>query len=173
MADYNLGPFRIRPRGEFDPSEAYRFLDLVSYNGSSYVCINNDTIDGVSVTGVLPAGQDSSELYWQLIASKGDKGSGYQEYLTVTNGVWDFSKSDKIIIPDSAEDTLTITNIYSGCCGLILTTKELELPVNSDYSIDFWYVSCGTNQYYMYTFVYGGYGTHRDTFVWNRTVVNR
>ena len=173
MADYNLGPFRIRPRGEFDSNESYRFLDLVTYNGGSYICINNDTIDGTSVSGVLPTGENASETYWQLIAAKGDKGSGYQEFLTVTNGIWDFSKSDKIIIPDSAGSILNITNIYSGCCGLILTKKELELPVNSDYSIDFWYTSCGTNQYYMYTFVYGGYEVNRDTFIWNRTVINK
>ena len=46
MAEYNLGPFRIRPMGIFDSSKSYRFLDLVAYNGGSYVCINMDTIDG-------------------------------------------------------------------------------------------------------------------------------
>ena len=46
MSDINLGPFRLNPRGEIKPGEKYKFLDLVTYKGSSYVNINNDTIDG-------------------------------------------------------------------------------------------------------------------------------
>ena len=42
MSDINLGPFRLNPRGEIKPGEKYKFLDLVTYKGSSYVNINND-----------------------------------------------------------------------------------------------------------------------------------
>lgn len=172
MADYNLGPFRIRPRGEFKSSESYRYLDLVTYNGGSYVCINLDTIDGIAVTGVLPEGQASSESYWQCIAHKGDKGDTgdqYKNFITITDGLWDYSKSDKIIIPDNGSVNLAIINVYDGCCGVVLSSKELDLPYNSEYSIDFNYISCSTNQYYMYTFIY----TPSNKFSWNRTVINK
>ena len=44
MADYNLGPYRPRPRGVFSSIEMYRYLDIVEYNGSSYININYDKI---------------------------------------------------------------------------------------------------------------------------------
>lgn len=176
MADYNLGPYRPRPRGEFVSSENYRYLDIVTYNGGSYICINLDTIDGIAVAGVLPTGSVESELYWQALAEKGEKGDmadGYNSFITVSNGVWDFNNSDKIIIPENAPDTLEISNAYNGCCGVILTTKDLTLPSNSNYSIDYNYISCMTNQYYMYTFVYGSHIGDSDKFIWNRTVIDQ
>lgn len=176
MTEYNMGPYRIRPCNEFDPTKSYRYLDLVTYDGGSYLCCNMDTIDGIAVTGVLPTGQPQSKLYWQCIGSRGEKGetgNGYKEFISITNGVWDFSKSDKIIIPDNGSDTLLISNVSNGCCGVILTSKELTLPTNSEYSIDFNYVTCGTNQYYMYTFIYGAYDGSNNKFIWNRTVINQ
>ena len=96
----------------------------------------------------------------------------YDGFLSVTNGVWDYSKSDKIIIPDNGESTITINNVYNGCCGMICTTKNLALPSNSDKSIDFNYINAGTNQYYMYTFVYGtNVITNTNKYIWNRTVI--
>lgn len=174
MADYGLGPFRVRPRGRYNPSATYRFLDLVAYDGGSYLLINKDTLDNnIDVVGVLPAGQDESELYWQCIVERGEKGETadqYYEFVEVTDGQWDFSVSDKIIIPEGGVPTLTINNAYNGCCGVVLTAEELTLPENSDYSIDFYYVTRGTNQYYLYTFVYGAI-TGDDKFIWNRTVI--
>lgn len=175
MAEYNLGPFRIRPRGEFNPSENYRFLDLVTYNGGSFVCINMDTVDGTAAVGILPEGESKSQLYWQCIAHKGDKGDigGYQNFIKIEDGIWDYSESDKIIIPDECTiNTLDITNVYNGCCGIVLTNKDLELPVNSEFSIDYNYATCNANQYYIYTFIYGSYITENNKFIWNRTVVN-
>lgn len=175
MSEYNLGPFRIRPRGEFNSSSNYRFLDLVTYNGSSFICINYDTIDGIGVVGVSPEGQTSSSLYWQCIAHKGEKGDTgdqYSNYISITNGIWDYSQTDKIIIPDEGLDTLTINNIYDGCCGVIITKKDLTLPTNSDYSIDYNFITVDVNQYYMYTFIYGkNIITNNNRYIWNRTVI--
>lgn len=172
MADFNLGPFRIRPRGVFNANNSYRFLDLVFYNGGSYILINQNAIDGNEISGILPAGSTNSEDYWQCIVERGEKGDTadqYPAFITVTDGNWDFSETDKIIIPEGANTILNITNIYNGCCGLILSTEELTLPENSDRSIDFYYVEVRANQYYMYTFVYGGIVD--DRFIWNRTVI--
>ena len=177
MADFNLGAFRINPKKDFDATKEYRFLDLVAYNGGAYLCCNEDTIDGDACVGILPTGQSNSELYWMCIAARGETGaaaSSYPSFITVTDNAWDYTKSDKIIIPSGAKSgTLEITGVYDGCCGLILSkNKNLALPANSDYAIDFNYVTAGTNQYYMYTFVYAKMDTGYR-FIWNRTVINQ
>ena len=176
MAEYDLGPYRIRTCGEFDSTRAYKYLDIVTYNGGSYICCNLDTIDGTAAIGILPEGEHRSNLYWQCIALRGEKGEtgdSYKSFINVTNGKWDFSLSDKIVIPEGAPDTLEISNVYNGCCGIILSQKELELPTNSDYSIDFYYVTRNATQYYMYTFVYGACISSNKKFIWNRTVINQ
>ena len=173
----NLGPFRPRPRGNFSSKEKYRFLDLVSYNGGSYICINYDTIDGTAAIGVLPTGAHNSEAYWQCIAEKGEPGLIEVEYLPIghlEDGVWDFDVTDKIYVEEYFNDILDITNVYDGCCGAILTkNNNLQLPINSDYSIDFNYTNItSANQYYLYTFIYANMGSG-SRFIWNRTVINK
>ena len=53
MADFNLGVYRPRPMGAFDPTENYRYLDIVTYDGASYININLDTIDGLMAHGII------------------------------------------------------------------------------------------------------------------------
>lgn len=173
----NLGPFRVRPRGKFSSEIGYRFLDLVSYEGGSYLCSNYDTIDGTAVIGVLPTGANDSEAYWMCIAEKGEPGLIEVEYLPIgnlENSIWDFNITDKIYVEESFSDTINITNVYDGCCGAILTkNKNLQLPANSDYSIDFNYTNIiSANQYYLYTFIYANMGAG-SRFIWNRTVINK
>lgn len=66
MATQNLGKVVILPKGAYDAGTAYAFLDVVTYNGSSYIC---KAVNGS--TGNLP----TDTTYWQLIASKGDTGA--------------------------------------------------------------------------------------------------
>lgn len=175
MSDYNLGPYRIKPRGEFDPEANYIFLDLVTYDGGSYVCINYDTIDGVACIGVLPEGEVRSASYWQCIAHKGDKGDTGDMYLpfkTVSNGNWNYNETDKIIVPANATTNIEIENVYDGCCGLILSKQELSFPPNSIYAADFSYVNTsGIADWYLYTFVYANLGSAYN-FIWSRSVIN-
>jgi len=53
----------LTPLGEFDPLESYVTGDSVSYLGSSYVAIQ-------ATTGNLP----TNNLFWQIIAEKGETG---------------------------------------------------------------------------------------------------
>lgn len=177
MADFNLGPYRPKPRGEFNSTTPYKYLDIVAYNGGSYICCNLDTIDGDAVIGVLPTGETRSEIYWQCVGAKGEKGDIGEEYLgfkTITDGIWDFSQTDKILIPDSATtDRINIINVYNGCCGLIITKKILNLPSNSNYALDYNYITANSNQYYLYTFIYGATPFNSNNrFIWKRTVIN-
>lgn len=57
-----LGTVAMTPKGEYDSSAYYERLDIVIYNGSSYVAIQ-------STNGNLP----TNTTYWQLLAQKGAK----------------------------------------------------------------------------------------------------
>lgn len=65
MADTRLGFVGTLPVGAWSNSTAYKYLDVVTYNGSSYVA-KTETVP----SGTLP----TNTTYWQLMASKGDKG---------------------------------------------------------------------------------------------------
>ena len=168
MSEYNMGPFKPNPRGEFDSNKRYKYFDLVSYEGSSYLNINKDLIDGDSCTGILPTGMENSKDYWMLNAAKGDKGvvDRYLPFITITNGEWDFNKSDKCIVHSDVSE-IKVINYYDGCCGIMITDNpSLTIVNNSDYSIDFDYATIYGAQYYMYTFV-----CMIDKLIWNRTVI--
>ena len=62
--DYNLGRFRLNPRGKFNPEVRYDFLDLVYYKGSSYICVNEQ-----GCYGIIPDSTENSFVYWQCNAS--------------------------------------------------------------------------------------------------------
>ena len=172
---YNLGPFRLRPRGAFNPEVEYRYLDTVKYNGSSYWCINYDTIDGVACIGIPPIGSPQSAAYWDVLAEKGDKGDlsdQYQSFMTVTNGAWNYANTDKIFIPENGRNTISISNPYDGCCGIIITRLDLVLPSNSLRKVDYDYVDLDyDDDMYLYTFVYGNFGGGYK-FVWSRSIIN-
>ena len=64
MAKQNLGKVACVPKGEYDNSVTYNKLDIVTYNGSSYIAIQETT------TGNVP----TNTYYWNLLAEKGDTG---------------------------------------------------------------------------------------------------
>ena len=120
MSNINLGPFRLNPRGELKPGEKYKFLDLITYEGSSYVNINNDIIDGDASINQLPTEEQGATKYYQLIAARGPKGEApeqYDKFITITNNDWDYSLADKIKIGGSYDNTIPINilNVYDGC----------------------------------------------------------
>lgn len=168
MSEYNMGPFKPNEKGEFNPETRYKYFDMVSYNGSSFLNINRDPVDGDSCIGIIPEGDERSEEYWFCIAHKGDTGriEQYKPFITITNGIWDFSLSDKCIVPTEIGE-LRVDNTYDGCCGIMITDHPaLKILNNSDYSIDFDYVKALSGQYYMYSFV-----CMNEKLIWNRTVI--
>ena len=176
--EYNMGPFKPNKKGKFDPTENYKYFDMVLYNGSSYLNINRDLLYGVTCIGILPVGEAESELYWQCIAEKGEKGDAATSYLPFieidTDGVWDFNLSDKAYLNNNITSSIDILNVYSGACGILISDRDnFSLPSNSDYSLDYNYVRAMNNQYYMYSFVCMPNGENNLKFLWNRTVMNR
>ena len=61
---YNLGKVAITPRGAYSSTAQYTPLDILSYNGSSYLVLQN-------CMGVTPP----NATYYMVVASKGDTGS--------------------------------------------------------------------------------------------------
>jgi hypothetical protein len=67
----NLGKVTCIPRGEYNAEAVYRRLDIVSYNGGSYLVI----VD--SITGVTP---EAGDKYMQLAAA-GKNGKDGNDYI--------------------------------------------------------------------------------------------
>lgn len=63
MARQVLGRVSVLFKGEYDPTISYEKLDIVSYNGSSYGCLE-------ACVEIEPT--DTS--YWQLVAKRGEQG---------------------------------------------------------------------------------------------------
>ena len=68
----DLGNVAPNPRGEYDPAEAYEYLDLVEYGGGSYLCVQ----EAGTVTGIAPAQGKNTEV-WQVLTIPGDLTPGY------------------------------------------------------------------------------------------------
>ena len=63
----DLGNVSPNPRGEYDSTAEYEYLDLVSYKGGSYLC----TVElGETVTNVSPAAGKNTDI-WQLLTLPG------------------------------------------------------------------------------------------------------
>lgn len=58
-----LGKVAITPKGEYNSATTYQDLDLITYQGNSYLALKE-------TTGNLPTNNE----YWQLIAEKGQDG---------------------------------------------------------------------------------------------------
>lgn len=75
MATENLGRVLMNFTGDYDASKSYVYLDEVSYNGSSYVCI-------VDAQNTMPT--DTS--HWKLLAKAGKNGqNGTVDSATINN----------------------------------------------------------------------------------------
>lgn len=62
----NLGRIAIVPQGAYNEFRAYKKLDIITFNGSSYIALN-DTIAGESPI--------TTASKWMLSAMKGERGA--------------------------------------------------------------------------------------------------
>ena len=67
----DLGNIAPNPRGEYNPKESYEYLDLVVFEGGSYICLTDTTI-----TDISPESGKTTK-YWQVITIPGDLTPGY------------------------------------------------------------------------------------------------
>lgn len=76
----DLGNISLNPRGEYDSSAEYEYLDAVSYQGGSY--FYRAELE-TTITGIAPDAGHNSE-HWQMIAAPGDM---TPEYTAAYNNV--------------------------------------------------------------------------------------
>lgn len=76
----DLGNIALNPRGEYDNAAAYEYLDTVSYQGGSYMCLVE--LDK-TVTGIAPESGKNTAT-WQMLTSPG---SMTPEYLAAYDEV--------------------------------------------------------------------------------------
>ena len=67
-SETDLGNVSPNPRGEYDPKESYEYLDLVSYQGGSYLCLAEFE---TTITGTAPEPGRNTE-FWQLLTLPGN-----------------------------------------------------------------------------------------------------
>ena len=93
MATVNLGSIKFNWKGTYAGATAYKVDDVVSYNGSSYICIQASTgnlpTDTAYFEQMSSAGTDGTDLT-STLTTQGDllyiDGSGLQRLGTGTSG---------------------------------------------------------------------------------------
>ena len=71
----DLGNVSPNPRGEYDNAAKYEYLDLVTMQGGSYLCLAEL---GQTITGTAPEPGKTTEL-WQCLAMPGDRTPEYTD----------------------------------------------------------------------------------------------
>lgn len=170
---------------ERDEAEGLRNCDRCSVfeTRADYIYDDHDIDgDGVNPEWVKTSDWDALKtVAWEIITGKpafaavatsgsyndlSDKPRRYEQFITLTDGNWDYGLSDKAVITLAEDTAINITNLYNGAVGLIkVYGAELILPEGSKRSIDFDYVQAASGEHYTYTFVYDG-----AALCWARTV---
>lgn len=72
----DLGNISLNPRGEYDPEAFYEYLDTVSMDGGSYMCLAEL---GTKITGTPPVPGINTE-HWQILTLPGGRArqTGYR-----------------------------------------------------------------------------------------------
>lgn len=125
--DRILGNVGVLYVGAYNSSTQYEYLNCVTYNGSSYVCVNQN-----GVTGVTPGTTND----WQLSAQKGDTGGqgiqGEQGIQGATgNGIQSIGKTSSnaltdtytILFTDGSSTTFEVEN-GKGIVSIEKTSSE-------------------------------------------------
>ena len=101
MATINLGSIKFKWQGAYNGATAYTVDDVVSYNGSSYICI-------LASTGNLP----TNTTYWEQMSSAGTNGTNGTDLGTTLTTQGD------IVYRDASG----LARLGAGTSGQVLTT---------------------------------------------------
>lgn len=77
MSTFNLGKFMLTPRGNYSAGTTYSRLDVVLYQGSSYVCKSDNTVNKIP----------TNTTYWQLLANAGQATMTPQQKQEIIDGI--------------------------------------------------------------------------------------
>lgn len=108
----DLGNISPNPRGDYSAAATYEYLDLVVYQGGSYLCVAEL---GSSITGVAPVpGKVTAE--WQVITLPGDL---TPEYIAMHDTV--VNKSEQV-----AADRVTVEESLRNVQSIQLDVEQLH-----------------------------------------------
>ena len=112
MASQELGKVSLTPKGDYSSSTPYERLDIVSYNGGSYLALQN-------MTGVEPADDGTN---WMQIAAPGSPGSPGTPGTKVarverTSGTGAPGTTDTYTMYDSEDTDIGTFTVYNGSDG--------------------------------------------------------
>ena len=85
----DLGNISLNPRGEYDPEAFYEYLDIVSMDGGSYMCLAEL---GTKITGTPPVPGINTE-HWQILTLPGGL---TPEYITMHDEVIEKAKQVEV-----------------------------------------------------------------------------
>ena len=90
-----------------------------------------------------------------------DKPKRYEQFITLTDGNFDYSLSDKAVMTLTGDTVLNITNMYNGAVALIeVYGGNLLLPAGFKKSYDFDYLDIASPQHWIYVILYDGVNYH-------------
>jgi len=104
MATINLGAIKFKWQGAYAGGTAYTVDDVVSYNGSSYICI-------LASTGNLP----TNATYWEQMSAKGTDGTNGTDGTDLTTTLT--TQGDLVYYNGSA-----LARLGAGTSGQVLQT---------------------------------------------------
>ena len=124
----DLGNISLNPRGEYDDSADYEYLDAVSYQGGSYFCrAELET----TITGIAPDAGRNSE-HWQMIATPGDMTPEYTAaYNDVINKAVQVETSRAAVELAQQEIEAVQTDVQQLHSDTVQTAQEAENSKNS------------------------------------------
>ena len=124
----DLGNISLNPRGEYDTSAAYEYLDTVSYRGGSYFCLAELE---TTITGITPDAGRNSE-HWQMIAAPGDMTPEYTTaYNDVINKAVQVESSRAAVELAQQEIEAVQTDVQQLHSDTVQTAQEAENSKNS------------------------------------------
>ena len=124
----DLGNISLNPRGEYDSSAAYEYLDTVSYQGGSYFCLAELE---TTITGIAPDAGRNSE-HWQMIAAPGDMTPEYTAaYNDVINKVVQVETSRAAVELAQQEIEAVQTDVQQLHSDTVQTAQQAENSKNS------------------------------------------
>lgn len=124
-----LGKVGVVPKGEYNVATRYTKLDIVKYNGQSYMAL-------AETIGNLPTNTE----YWQLLVEKPVKGTDYWTTLEQAEMVQDVitgitptlnQKADKSEIPDVSDFITKDVNNLTNYTLKTSTGSLIDLEINS------------------------------------------
>lgn len=123
----NLGKVALTPRGVYSPGSSYEKLDIVTYGGASWLCLQE-------VQGVTP----TAGVYWMLLTSKGDTGATGQAATVAVGTVTTLSPGSPATVTNVGTTNNAVFNfsIPQGAAGNVTTVDSVaavggNVPLNA------------------------------------------